>query len=113
MPAPYDPAAVLTALRNHVKGGMIDLEQIDPAFANELLPWFDAATEAANRGNTKALRHGLKELRTRVVSSHKGFDEDTDTFDDSDWDGKRRLTKLAASVLHFDLKYVEKRINKD
>lgn len=113
VPDPFDPATVLTVLREHVKGEMVDLKQIDPAFVTELLPWFDAAIAAANQGNTKALRHALKELRTRVVSSHKGLDDDTDAFDDPDWDGKRRLTRLAARVLHFDLKYVERRISKD
>lgn len=110
VPSPYD---VLTALRDHVKGEMVELKQIDPGFVTELLPWFDSAIAAANQGNTKALRHALKELDTRVVSSHKGLDQDSDAFDDTDWDAKRRLTKLAARVLHFDLKYIERRANKD
>lgn len=120
VPSPFDAAAVLTSLRKHVKDDFVKMQLIEPEFANRLDQGFATAIEVARRSSTEGLRHELKALRHML----KGFGEteedehaakkkdDSDDHEDKaktgDW--PHPITKLAARVLDFDLKYIEKRI---
>ncbi len=116
VPNPFDAAAVLTSMQKHVNQDLVSMKLIDPAFASQLDRLFQTAIAAAKGGNTVALKGNLKDLRRMLKSEHA----DADREDDQDWDnddGKekkkdksRLIDKLAAKVLDFDLKYIEKRI---
>lgn len=120
VPSPFDAAAVLTSLRKHVKDDFVKMQLIEPEFASKLDLGFAAAIEAAKFGSTEGLRHELRTLRHML----KGFGETEEDEhaakkkDDSDdhenkvktGDWPHPITKLAARVLDFDLKYIEKRI---
>lgn len=120
VPSPFDAAAVLTSLRKHVKDDFVKMQLIEPEFANKLDLGFATAIEAAKQGSTEGLRIELKALRHML----KGFGEteedehaakkkdDSDDHEDKaktgDW--PHPIAKLAARVLDFDLKYIEKRV---
>lgn len=119
VPNPFDAPVLLAQLQRHAKADLVGLGLIDPAFAAQLDPWFIAAIEAGKRGDAEGLRRGIKELRKLLKQEY--LDADKDEGDDEgdmgfkdDGDNKeeqtmRRIDKLAARVLDFDLKYVEKR----
>ena len=118
--SPFNATAVLTSLRKHVKDNFVKMQLIEPEFANRLDQGFAAAIETAKLSSTEGLRHELKALRHML----KGFGEteedehaakkkdDSDDHEDKvktgDW--PHPIAKLAARVLDFDLKYIEKRI---
>ena len=120
VPDPFDAAAVLGSLREHVKTDLINLDQIDPVFAAQLDRLFETAIAAVNQGNLAAARSDIKALRRLLHKEHKGLekaDDDKDKKakkdeeDEAHDKGKTGLiTKLAAKVLDFDLKYIEKRV---
>lgn len=120
VPSPFDAAAVLTSLRKHVKDDFVKMQLIEPEFASKLDLGFASAIETAKLGSTEGLRIELKALRRML----KGFGEteadehaakkkdDSDDHEDKaktgDW--PHPIAKLAARVLDFDIKYIEKRI---
>lgn len=120
VPSPFDAAAVLTSLRKHVKDDFVKMQLIEPEFASKLDLGFASAIETAKLGSTEGLRIELKALRRML----KGFGEteadehaakkkdDSDDHEDKAKTGDRPhpIAKLAARVLDFDLKYIEKRI---
>ncbi len=120
VPSPFDAAAVLTGLRKHVKDDFVKMQLIEPEFASKLDLGFASAIETAKLGSTEGLRSELKALRRML----KGFGEteedehaakkkdDSDDHEDKAKTGNwpHPIAKLAARVLDFDLKYIEKRI---
>ncbi len=120
VPDPFDAAAVLVSLQKHVKDDLVDMELIDPVFAAQLDRLFATAIAAVNQGNLVAARHDIKELKRLLHKEHKGPDKEDndkdkkaekDDDDEAHHKGKTGLiTKLAAKVLDFDLKYIEKRL---
>ena len=72
------------------------------------------AIAAAQSGNTPSLLHEIKNLRQLLKQEHADVDQDNDgDDDDKEKKPKPRIAKLAAKVLDFDLKYVEKRVKGD
>lgn len=122
-PAPFDAVAVLSGIQKHVKDDLVGMELVEPSFVTKLDQGLTSAIEAAKRGNTEALRSELRKLRHLLkgfgeaeADSHtaaaKDKDEDQSPPEDrirtKDW--PHPIAKLAARVLDFDLKYVEKRV---
>jgi len=113
-PTPFNVVAVLGGIQKHVKDDMASMQLIDPA----LLPLIDRgltqANTAAQGGNTASLLHEIKNLRQLLKQEHADVDQDNDSDDDDkEKKPKPRIAKLAAKVLDFDLKYVEKRVKGD
>ena len=113
---------MLTSLRKHVKDDFVKMQLIEPEFASKLDLGFAAAIEAAKLGSTEGLRSELKALRHML----KGFGEteedehaakkkdDSDDHEDKAKTGNwpHPIAKLAARVLDFDLKYIEKQVKR-
>ena len=92
------------------------MKLIDPTFASQLDRLFQTAIAAAKGGNTVALKGNLKDLRQMLKREHADVDKEDEDWDKED-DGKgkekdksRQIDKLAAKVLDFDLKYIQKRL---
>jgi hypothetical protein len=122
-PAPFDAATVLTGVQRHIKDDLVGMKFVEPAFADKLDQGLTSAIEAAKGGNTEALRGELKKLRHLLkgfgepeddnhAAARKDKEGDQDPPEDrirtKDW--PHPIAKLAARVLDFDLKYVEKRV---
>lgn len=116
VPSPFSAAAVLTSMQKHVNQDMVSKNLIDPVFASQLDRLFQTAIAAAKGGNIVALKDNLKDLRQMLKREHADVDKDDEDWDKED-DGKgkekdkaRLIDKLAAKVLDFDIRYVEKQI---
>lgn len=116
VPAPFDAATVLTSLQKHVKDDLVGMALIDPILVSKLDPLFAAAIDAAQRGNAEGTRRAIKDIRHLLKREHEDVDKEDDKDEDDDQDDKKKdkenkrlIDKLAARVLDFDLKYVEKR----
>jgi len=116
LPTPFNAAVVLGSIQQHVDADMVSMQLIDPALLVLIDRGLTQAIAAAQGGNTPSLLHEIKKLRQLLKQEHADVDKD----DDSDWDDhdkekktKPRIDKLAARVLDFDLKYVEKRVKGD
>jgi len=114
VPDPYSATVVLVSLQKHLDTDLVNLKLVDPALVTELDRWLSAAISAADLGNTKALRASLQEARRLLKQEHQDLDKDDDRDeDDKPISTKYRISKLAARVLDFDLRYVESRIKGD
>jgi hypothetical protein len=110
---PFNAAALLERLQHHAKVDLVKFQLIDPAFAASFDPWFTAAIDAAKRGNPEGVRYQIKELRRLLKQEHHDADkedESDETEDEQKNKPKARIDKLAARVLDFDLKYIDKRL---
>ncbi len=113
IPSPFDPVAVLTAIQNHINQDLINFKLVDPTFAAQLNRLLQAAVAAATGGNTAALKDDIKDLRHMLKREHADVDKDDDG-KGKEKDKSRQIDKLAAKVLDFDLKYIQKCLeNKD
>lgn len=117
VPTPFDATAVLTSLQKHVKEDLVGMALVDPILVSKLDPLFVSAIESAQRGNAEGTRKTIKDIRHLLKREHEDVDKDEDNEDDDQDDkkkdkdkNKRLIDKLAAKVLDFDLKYVEKRV---
>ncbi|MBI5782515.1 MAG: hypothetical protein HZA69_02110 [Gammaproteobacteria bacterium] len=118
VPSPFDAATVLTSLQKHVKEDLIGMALIDPVLVSQLDPLFGAALDAAQRGNAEGTRKAIKDIRHLLKREHENVDKEDNHDEDDDQDDKKKdkhnkkrlIDKLAAKVLDFDLKYVEKRV---
>lgn len=110
---PFDPILTLTGIQKHLNQDLVSMKLIDPVFAAQLDRTLQAAIDAAKLNNTKALKDHLKDLRRALKKEHDDVDKEDD--DEEDQDGKPKksgsIDKLAARVLDFDIKYVEKRLD--
>lgn len=117
VPSPYDAATVLTNIQKHLDTDLVGLKLVGPALVTELDRWLDAAIAAAKSGNSAALKADIKELRKLLKREHEDVDKENDgdakDDDDKNKTTRRQIDKLAARVLNFDLKYVEKRVKGD
>ena len=115
VPAPFSAAVVLGSIQQHVKTDMVSMQLIDPALLALIDRGLTQAIAAAQGGNTPSLLHEIKSLRKLLKQEHAGVDKDDDDRDDNGKEKKvkSRIDKLAARVLDFDLKYVEKRVKGD
>ena len=114
IPTPFDAAAVLTGIQNHIKTDITSMQLIDPALLVLIDRGLTQAIAAAQGGNTPSLLHEIKGLRQLLKQEHADVDQDNDgDDDDKEKKPKPRIAKLAARVLDFDLKYVEKRVKGD
>jgi hypothetical protein len=112
-PNPFDAATILTSLKTHLDQDLVAMKLVEPSLVSELDRWLEAAITAAKAGNTPALKAGIKEARKLLKREYADVDDDRDEAGDDDGKERRktaRIDKLAARVLDFDLKYVEKRV---
>lgn len=111
-PTPFNAAVVLGGMQKHVKDDMASMQLIDPNLLAAIDRGLTQAIAAAQIGNTSSLLHEIKNLRKLLKQEHKDVDQDDDDRDDDDKNkaAKRQIDKLAAQVLDFNLKYVEKRV---
>lgn len=113
---PYDATLTLNNLRNHISQDVINLKLIETNLAFQLDRWLKAAADAISLNNTKAARENLHEAMKLLKKEHPDCDkEDMDKRDDSEDDGKYSVEKvvidrLAAQIIAFDIKYVDKRL---
>lgn len=110
---PFNAAKLLEYLQAHAKVDLVKFKLIDPALVAQLDPWFTAAIDAAKGGNTVAARYQIKELRRLLKQEHQDVDREDENDEIDDRDEKKpgtRIDKLAARVLDFDLKYIDKRL---
>lgn len=109
---PFDPVLTLTGIQKHLNQDLVSLKLVDPVFASQLDRSLQAALDAAKLNNTRALKDHPKDLRRALKKEHD--DVDKEDHDDDD-EGKPKksglIDKLAARVLDFDIKYVEKRVS--
>lgn len=112
---PYDGTAVLDALRIHVTKDLVELKLIEPILASQLDRSIQAAADAIRRNSLNAARDHLHDAFELVHKAHPDLDKD-DWNDEEGMDAKRKaqsvhpIDRLAARVIAFDLKYVEKRL---
>jgi hypothetical protein len=111
-PTPFNAVVVLGGIQKHVKTDMVSMQLIDPALLAAIDRGLTQAIAAAQGGNTPSLLHEIMSLRKLLKQEHADVDkdDDSDRDDDKDKKTKPRIDKLAARVLDFDLKYVEKRV---
>jgi hypothetical protein len=111
VPVPYDAAVVLTGIKSHLDTDLVKLKLVDPALVTELDRWLDAAVAAAKAGNSKALRSAIQEARRLLKREYPDIERE-DGEDEGDKGKKQssRIDRLAAWVLDFDMRYVERRI---
>jgi hypothetical protein len=114
-PAPFNAAVVLWGIQKHVKDDMVSMQLIDPTLLALIDRGLTQAIAAAQGGNTPSLLHEIKNLRQLLKQEHADVDKDDDSWDGDDREKKinPRIDKLAARVLDFNLKYVEKRVKGD
>lgn len=106
---PFDAAIVLSALQKHVKEEITSMALVEPSFADQLDRSLIAAIEAAKRGNNDGLRAQLKDIRQMLKKEHSDLDDKSDAeHENRKKSPSRRIDKLAARVLDFDIKYVLK-----
>ncbi len=110
IPDPFDAAAVLTSIQKHVKVDLVIMGQIDSVFASQLDRLFDTAITAVNQGNLVAARSDIKALKQLLHEEHEELNKEDDDDEAHDKDKTGLITKLAAKVLVFDLKYIEKQL---
>ena len=111
VPTPFNTVVVLGGIQKHVKDDMASMQLIDPALLTLIDRGLTQAISAAQGGNAPSLLHEIKSLRQLLKQEHADVDQDNDgDDDDKEKKPKPRIAKLAAKVLDFDLKYVEKRI---
>ena len=116
VPTPFDAVAVLVGIQKHIKTDMTSMQLIDPVLLALIDRGLTQAIAAAQGGNTPSLLHEIKDLRQLLKQEHADMDKDDDgdrDNDDKEKKTKSRIDKLAARVLDFDLKYVEKRVKGD
>ena len=117
VPDPYDGAAVIDALRAHITKDIVELEMIEPVLASEINRILQAAADAIRRNSIKAAREHLHDAFKLVQKAHPDLDKDDwDDEGDDQSKGKSKkvhpIDRLAARVIAFDIKYVEKRLDK-
>ncbi len=111
-PTSFNAVVVLGGVQKHVKDDMASMQLIDPALLALVDRGLTQAIAAAQGGNTPSLLHEIKSLRKLLKQEHADVDKDDDDRDDDDKSktAKLQIDKLAARVLDFDLKYVERRV---
>lgn len=107
---PFDASATLTGIKSHLDNDLATMKLVDPVLVSQLDRLLQAASDAANLGNTKAVRDDIKEARALLKKEHGDIDDDGDRDDDKKKSKSSSIDWLAAKVLNFDLKYVERRL---
>lgn len=108
---PFDPVLTLTGIQTHLNQALVSMKLVDPVFASQLDRSLQAAIDAAKLGNTKALKDHLKDIRHMLKKEHGDIDNEGDDKDNDKPKKPGAIDKLAARVLDFDIKYIEKRIS--
>jgi hypothetical protein len=115
---PYQGAIALDNLRTHITQDIVRLKLIESAQAAQLDHSLQAAADAIRLNKMKAAREHLQEAMKLLKKHHPRCDEeDQGDFDDeAEGDKKSKASKvlidrLAARVIAFDIRYIEKRLN--
>jgi hypothetical protein len=107
---PFNAAAVLRSIQQQVQT-WVAMQLLDPALSSQIDRSFEAAIDAAGRGDWKKTNGSLREIRKLVRGIHQDVDSDLadDNVGRSSKEGKL-IAKLPARVLNFNLKFVSKRM---
>jgi len=115
---PFNAAVALDNLRAHITGDIVGIKLIDPIFASQLDRLIQAAANSVRLNNPQAAREQIKDALKLLRKEHEDMDKDDgdrdEGKDDKDRDDKKSksalIDRLAARVLDFDLRYVERRL---
>ncbi len=128
VPEPFDATTVLGSIQKHVQE-LVTMELVEPVFAGQLDALFAAATEALGRDDAESALSHLKDLRHLIQQArhenkkdkkHKRKKKKKGKHDDEGWDDQEekagrdhQVTRLAARVLRFDVRFVAKRLREE
>ena len=128
VPEPFDATTVLGSIQKHVQE-LVTMELVEPVFAGQLDALFAAATEALGRDDAESALSHLKDLRHLIQQErhenkkdkkHKREKKKKGKHDDEGWDDQEekagrdhQVTRLAARVLRFDVRFVAKRLREE
>lgn len=109
---PFDVVETLSSMQAHIKKDLIQMRLVEPGFAAELDRLLQSAIDASKVGATKALAGKLKDFRQAIQKASPGVDVDEAWMSDDGKGGNpnRLIDRLAARVLFFDIKYIEKHL---
>jgi hypothetical protein len=112
VPDPFNAVTVLMGIQQHLRDDLSRYQLVDQVFASQLDRYLQAAIAAANQGNNAGVIANLKDLRQMLKKEHPDVDQDGYAESDPDKVKNRQvlIDKLAARVLDFDFKYIEKRV---
>ncbi|MBI3900393.1 MAG: hypothetical protein HY308_19220 [Gammaproteobacteria bacterium] len=113
IPSSFDGAVVLDALRIHVTKDMVDMKVIESTLASQLDRLLQAAAEAIRHKSIKLARDHLHEAFVLMQKNYPDIEKEG-WDDESNPQGNAKnvhaIDSLAARVIAFDVKYVEKRL---
>lgn len=125
VPDPFEATVVLGDIQKHAQE-LAAMELIEPVFADQLDQLFTAVIEALGRENTesalqhlKDMRHLIQQARHKDKRDNKRKHKKKGEHDPDDWDDEKgkasrdhQITRLAARVLLFDVRFVAERLRK-
>ena len=94
--SPFNAAAVLTAIQQHLDKDLVGLWLVQPAFAGQLDSLFQKAINSVQGHNLSGARDTIRELQTLIERAQGGK--------------AKTIDPLAVQVLVFDLKVVDQRL---
>jgi hypothetical protein len=104
---PFNGTNTLEALRSHITKEVLDLKLIDPTIAAQLDRLLEAASNAVRLDNNKAARAYLHDGFVLLMRSFPDINRGQLGEDGVEYEDAKRL---AARVIAFNLKYIEKRL---
>lgn len=113
VPTPFNAATVLAGIQKHIRDDLTAYQLVDSVFASQLDRLLQTAIAAAQQGNTTGLKANLKDLRQLLKKEHEDVDKEDDEVESTHKNTRGNsalIDKLAAKVLDFDFKYIEKRL---
>ncbi len=118
VPSPFDATLVLSGIQKHIDNSLVSMALIDPAFAAQLDRLIQAAANSVRLNNPKGASEQIKDALKLLRKEHEDMDKDNgdrdNDKDDKGSDDKKSksalIDRLAARVLDFDLRYVERRL---
>ncbi len=114
IPSPFDPVAVLTAIRSHLNKDLINMNLITPALAASLDQTLLTAIQDVPAGNMSVVRRDVEKARHLLKAARPDLEKDIEGSDKNNHDKDDPvIDKLASRVLDFDLKYIQKRLGRN
>ncbi|MHB8728386.1 MAG: hypothetical protein ACYC9K_05040 [Sulfuricaulis sp.] len=110
IPNPFDPAVLLTAIQSHIDKDLVRMNLIDPLLVTSLDQVLQTAIHDLPAGNMSVVRRDIEKARHLIEAARGGMDKDDEDDGNHDKDKPHLIDKLAARVLDFDLRYVERHI---
>jgi hypothetical protein len=106
--SPFNAATTLRSIQKQTQT-WVSIQQLDSSLSAQFDRLFESAINAAGRNDSNGMNTYLAEIRKAIRNEHPDLDRDEDK-DDHAKRGQKLISKLAAQVLDFDLKYIKKRM---